>query len=160
MISKSVSHTAEFEIPRPAATVFPLFTPEGEKLWAPGWDYENLMGTDEVHEDDLFLTRSHDHAANDAIWIVKQYDPKRFQVQYYKVEPGEKVGLIEVVCVPSASSSTVVRVTYRYSGLSENGNRFVEQFTRKEYDAFIGEWKRLIDSYLAATPQPQADPGR
>ena len=118
------------------------------------------MGTDEVHEDDLFLTRSHDHAASDAIWIVKQFAPERFQVQYYKVEPGEKVGLIEVVCVPSASSSTVVRVTYRYSGLSESGNRFVEQFTRKEYDAFIGEWKRLIDSYLAATPQPQADPGR
>ena len=119
MISKSISHAAEFEIPRPAATVFPLFTPEGEKLWAPGWDYENLMGTDEVHEDDLFLTRNHDHAANDAIWIVKQFAPERFQVQYYKVEPGEKVGLIEVVCVPSASSSTVVRVTYRYSGLSD-----------------------------------------
>jgi len=43
MPSKSVSHTAEFEISRPIQTVFPLFSPEGEKLWALGWDYEAFI---------------------------------------------------------------------------------------------------------------------
>jgi hypothetical protein len=156
MLSKRVSYTAEFEITQTVQVVFPLFTPEGEKLWAPGWDYENLMGTDTLNEDDLFLTRSHDHAAREAIWIVKKYDPGTYRVQYYKIEPGEKAGIIEVDCDPSAPGATKVQVAYRYIGLSETGNRFVEGFTRKDYEAFIGEWKRLIDSYFAERLQPPA----
>jgi hypothetical protein len=159
MLSKSVSHTAEFEISQPVQSVFPLFTPEGEKLWAPGWDYDNLMGTNSLDEDYLFLTRSRDHAAREAIWIVKRYTPERHRVQYYKIEPGEKVGIIEVACAALSSGSTEVQVTYRYVGLSETGNRSVERFTNKDYEAFIEEWKRLIESYFAKTLQPSAPPG-
>lgn len=147
--SKSVSHTAAFEIPQPVQAVFPLFTPEGEKLWAAGWNYENLMGTTTLHEDDLFLTRGHDHAAKEAIWIVKQFAPERHRVQYYKVEPGEKVGIIRVVCEALSPVSTRVQVTYRYLGLSETGNHFVERFTKEEYDAFLEEWRRGIESYFS-----------
>ncbi|MGE5839729.1 MAG: hypothetical protein ACM34H_07320 [Deltaproteobacteria bacterium] len=160
MIAKTISYTGEFEISQPAPLVFPLFTPEGERLWAPGWVYENLMGTNTLCEDYLFLTRSHDHAAKEAIWIVKKYEPEVYRVQYYKIEPGEKVGIIEVGCHPSAHASTKVRVSYRYIGLSENGNRFVEGFTREDWAAFIGEWKSLIDSYFAEKLHPSAQPGR
>ena len=149
MLAKSISHTAEFRISQPAQTIFPLFTPEGERLWAPGWDYENIMGTKKLHEDYIFLTRTHDHAANEAIWIVKEYEPEACRVQYYKIEPHEKVGIIEVHCGPSRSRSSKVQVTYKYIGLSESGNRFVERFTKKDYNAFIEEWKRLIEAYFA-----------
>ena len=37
----SIKYTAGFDIDQPAADLFPLFSPEGEKLWVPGWDYEN-----------------------------------------------------------------------------------------------------------------------
>jgi hypothetical protein len=149
MISRSVSHTAEFGINQPPQSVFPLFTPEGEKLWAPGWDYENLLGTTKLHEDYLFLTTTHDHAGSGAIWIVKKYDPDAHCIQYYKIEPGEKVGIIDVRCYESGRRSSRVRVTYTYTGLSEVGNRFVTHFTKKDYDAFIAEWKRWIDAYYA-----------
>jgi hypothetical protein len=159
MLSKSVSHTAKFEIHRPVQAVFPLFTPEGEKLWAPGWDYVNLMGTNPLKGDYIFLTRTHDHAANEAIWIVKSYEPETHRVQYYKIEPGEKVGIVEVTCDPLSSGSTNVQVTYRYLGLSETGNQFVERFTKKDYEAFIGEWKKLIESYFGRTLQPSTPSG-
>ena len=41
----TVSHTTTFEIAARIDELFPLFSPEGEKLWVPGWDYENVMGT-------------------------------------------------------------------------------------------------------------------
>ena len=159
MISKFVSHTAKFEINQPVQVAFPLFTPEGEKRWAPGWDYENLMGTNPLKEDYIFLTRTHDHAANEAIWLVKSYEPETHRVQYYKIEPGEKVGIIEVACDPSALGSTKVQVTYKYFGLSETGNRFVERFTKKDYEAFIEGWKRLIESYFAKDLHLSVQPG-
>ncbi len=35
---KSISHTKAFEMALPVAELFPLFSPEGEKYWVPGWD--------------------------------------------------------------------------------------------------------------------------
>lgn len=152
MKSTSVSYTAGFKMNRKAETLFPLFSPEGEKLWVPGWEYENIMGTTTLHEDYVFLTESHDHAAGAAVWIVKHYDPEVYRVQYYKIEPGEKVGIVTVVCTPLNDSSTRVDVTYTYTGLSERGNRFIANFTKEDYEDFITEWKELLEVYFKKKP--------
>ncbi|MFC2084701.1 hypothetical protein ACFLS9_06565 [Bacteroidota bacterium] len=147
MISNSCSYTSDFEIEQTPNLLFQLFTPEEEKLWVPGWDYENIMGTLDIHEDYIFLTKSHDHAANDAIWIVKKYLPEEFLVQYYRVEPQEKVGIITIRCDPVDNKRTRVFVTYKYFGLSESGNNFIQNFTQEDYDSYIENWKYLIESY-------------
>ena len=69
--------------------------PEGEKLWVPGWDYENVMETTELSEDYVFLTRSHDHAEADAIWLVKKDVPSDHLVELYRIEPEQEVGLAQ-----------------------------------------------------------------
>ena len=107
----SVKHLEKFRIDQPTETLFPLFSAEGEKLWVPGWDYENIMGSNDLHEDYIFLTKNHDHASADAIWVVKRYDPDDYLVQFYKVEPGEKIGIIEVKCFEQNESCTKVQVT-------------------------------------------------
>ncbi|MCB0226548.1 MAG: hypothetical protein KDI02_22840, partial [Anaerolineae bacterium] len=94
----TIKHTTEFEIAQPIEALFPLFSPEGEKWWVPGWDYVNIMGTTDLSEDYIFLTQSHDHASTQAIWLVKRYDPAAYLVQYYKVEPEDKVGIVTVRC--------------------------------------------------------------
>lgn len=152
MDSLSVSYTAGFEMGRKAETLFPLFSPEGERLWVPGWEYEDIMGTTTLHEDYVFLTKTHDHAAIDAVWIVKHCDPETFNVQYYKIEPGEKVGIVTVVCTPLDDSSTRVDVTYTYMGLSERGNRFIEHYTKENHEDFIKEWKALLEAYFKKGP--------
>ncbi len=144
----TVKHTASFEIQEPVEELFPLFSAEGEKLWVPGWDYENVMGSTELHEDYVFVTKSHDHAAADAVWVVKRYEPEQYLVQFYKVEPGEKLGVIEVQCSEINESLTKVKVTYEYIGLSSEGNEFVAGFSLAEFQTFIGEWKALLLSYF------------
>ena len=67
---KSISHTKSFSLDFPISKLFPLFSPEGEKHWVPGWDYENVMGKTELCEDYVFLTKTHDHGETDAIWIA------------------------------------------------------------------------------------------
>ena len=150
----TIKHSASFIIGRPVEQVFPLFTPEGEKLWAPGWDYEDIRGAGEPVEDAIFLTRSHDHASsNNAIWLVKRYAPQAHFVQYYKVEPGNKVGIVTVQCSSQAADATHVRVTYEYIALSETGRRFIESFTGDVYEVFIAEWEALILNYFESTGQ-------
>ena len=145
---KSVSHTQTFEMGQPIARLFPLFSPEGERLWVPGWDYDNVMGTTELSEDYVFLTKSHDHAATDAIWLTKQYGPQDGFVQFYKVEPGEKIGVVTVQCTAQGAAKTSVAVTYKYLALSASGERFVAEFTESAYAEFIAEWQTLLQRYF------------
>ena len=146
----SVSHTETFRLDQPVEILFPLFSAEGEKLWVPGWDYENISGSDGMHEDFIFLTKAHDHSSadQDTIWLVKCYDPETYFVQYYRVEPGQKVGLVTVRCIEVDQSITDVEVTYEYTALSEIGMKFLEHFSADHYQEFIGSWKTLLLDYF------------
>jgi len=145
---KSISHTKAFEMNLPIAEVFPLFSPEGEKYWVPGWDYKNVMGTTELSNDYVFLTKTHDHGTSDAIWIVKNYDPKLHFVQFYKIEPEEKIGVVTVKCTELGVSKTKIRVTYKYLALSKRGEEFITGFNKSTYEEFIDEWQKLLTNYF------------
>jgi len=146
-----VKHSEDFQINQPVEILFPLFSAEGEKHWVPGWDYKNVMGSNELHEDYIFVTEDHDHASSDAIWLVKKYEPHFHYVEFYKVEPEVKVGIITVKCNSISGSKTRVRVTYEYIALSEKGNEFIVSFTNEKYKAFIGKWKQLLEAYFNAS---------
>ncbi|MGD2058577.1 MAG: hypothetical protein PVI04_07565 [Anaerolineales bacterium] len=143
-----VRHTASFRITQPVDRLFPLFTPEGEKLWAPGWDYENLMGTTELSEDYVFLTGSHDHASSHAIWLVKRYRPEEGLVEYYRVEPEDKVGVVTVRCRPEHDVGTRVEVTYKYIPLSERGRAFTSSYSQQAHEEFIAGWQAQLEGYF------------
>ena len=144
---KSISHTKDFAIGIPVSELFPLFSPEGEKLWTPDWDYENVMGSTELSEDYVFLTKTHDHRVKDAIWIVKKYDPAKYFVQFYKIEPEEKIGVVTVECRELGSERANVKVTYKYTALSARGENFISEFDDNMYDALINEWQTLLLNY-------------
>jgi len=145
---KLISHTKAFTMFVPIAELFPLFTPEGEKKWVPGWDYEKVMETFELSEDYVFLTRKHDHGTSNAIWIVKKYNPTSHFVQYYKIEPETKIGVVSVKCIELEMAKTEVQVTYKYIALSKDGEVFVSEFSEKVYEEFIGEWQKLLADYF------------
>jgi len=134
-------------VEQPVDVLFPLFNPEGEKRWVPGWDYERVMGSPEFREDMVFLTRNHDHAAREAIWLVKKYRPDDYLVEFYKIEPGEKVGIIAVKCAALSGTKTRVTVTYEYIALSKKGEAFIDRFTALEYKNFIGNKRYAVKNY-------------
>lgn len=118
----SIKHSASFDIAQPVEGVFPLFSPEGEKRWVPNWDYENIAGATEISEDYVFLTRSHNHASTDAIWLVKRYMPKEWLIQFYRVGPEDKIGEVTVQCSRISDRTTHVEVAYQYIPPSVRSN--------------------------------------
>ena len=153
----TIKHKASFEINQPIEGLFPLFSAEGEKRWIPGWDYENVMGGTDLHEDYVFLTAGHhksDHhhlghnAVPKTIWLVKRHEPDNYYVQFYRVEPEDKVGIITVQCKPLTEDITEVEVTYEYIGLCKEGNDFVAHYTAETHDEFISHWPKLLTDYF------------
>ena len=53
----SIKHSESFEIAQPVETLFPLFSPEGEKLWVPDWDYESFSAGTALHEGYVFWNK-------------------------------------------------------------------------------------------------------
>jgi hypothetical protein len=106
------------------------------------------MGNTELCEDYVFLTRTHDHGTTDAIWIVKTYDPDSHFVQFYKIEPQDKIGVVSVKCSALETGRTEVQVTYKYIALSSTGERFIADFSERAYEEFIAEWRSLLANYF------------
>lgn len=146
-----VTHTKSFTLTEPIEMVFPLFSAEGETKWVPDWEYENIMESKELHENYVFLTTNHDHSTAKAIWIVKHYDPEKHVIQFYKIEPEQKVGAISVSCTALSSSITETTVTYEYIAISNEGKTFISTFTSDKYDEYIEEWKQLLTAYFNTT---------
>ena len=101
-----------------------------------GLRQRRVMGTTELSENYVFLTTRHDHASTEAIWVAKSYQPESGRVQFYKIEPGDKVGVISVQCSEKGRERTQVEVSYEYIAIAEKGERFVESFDEKAHADF------------------------
>jgi hypothetical protein len=164
-----IKRQTSFKINQPAEVLFPLFSAEGEKSWVPGWDYENVMGGTDLYEDYVFLTAGHHradqhetghdvhgqhssehHAAPKTIWLVKRHEPENYFVQFYRIEPEDKVGIITVQCKLLGENSTEVEVAYDYIGLSKTGNDFVAHYSAEAHEEFINPWPKLVNQYFEA----------
>jgi hypothetical protein len=136
------------------ATVFPLFTPQGERHWAEGWDPQILFprGRD-VAEGMVFQTR--DQGDRLLTWTVTRYEQAAHTIAYNVVTPDFLVRTIEVRCRPAGKGRTDVDVTDSYVALSPQGNAFIDQLTEAEYAKKMANWKERIGRYLASLAKSQ-----
>jgi hypothetical protein len=147
--AKRVGHSHTIELADVPERIFPLFTPEEEKKWAPGWDFELIYSSSrEVEENLIFTTAAHDHGQSGAIWIISRYEPTENFIEYQRIEPGVKIGRIRIKCQAGEQAKTLVTIEYIYTALSESGNEFIDRFTANEYVTFIGQWAKAINYYL------------
>ena len=144
----AIARTGLLEFEAPVATMFPLFTAEGERVWAKGWDPTILYPLDrDVAEGMVFQTRDAENML--LTWTMFRYDEANHAVGYNVFAPDYMVRRIEVRCRPVGSSRTTVEVTDSYVGLSAKGNDFVDHLTEANYQAKMANWKEWIGGYLA-----------
>ena len=149
-VAEAVTRTGHLTFNAPPTKVFPLFTPEGERHWAAGWNPEILYprGSD-AQEGMLF--RTHDHGGT--LWWLTRYAPKAFSVGYHFVAPDGLARHIEVRC-RAAGTGTEVEVTDTFIGLSDHGNEFVRSLDEKAYSEKMAHWHQAIARYLATGESP------
>jgi hypothetical protein len=143
----SKTFTGEFPVQAPMERVFPLFSPLGEREWAPGWAPELLFPAGaEWAEEMIFRTLEE---TGEAVWIVTGLDLNEHRVVYHRVEPGRYVARVEVQCRSVSNRRTSVRTTYRFVGLSGRGNEEIEAMTQAAYDAKMERWMGWVGDAAA-----------
>ncbi len=146
-IAKRIVRAHAIELNAPPEAVFPLFTPLGEKKWVEGWKPRMLYPpSGEAMEGTVFITRQPGEA--DTIWNILSYAPEIFRVKYARVTPGSRFGIVEVRCEKAESDRSRVQVSYIFTTLSEEGNKFIDGFSEAYFSDYIDSWGVALNRFL------------
>ena len=140
-----VEHVGVVDVALPADAALALFTAEGERAWAPGWDPRHVTPADGTPvEGGIWLTMDGD---TEVIWHVQRFDREAGVAEYLRVMPGHRIAVITVRCEPNGAA-TRATVSYRITPLSEVGRAWLEQFDDAAYAAMMQEWQQRIAELL------------
>ena len=84
MSAPPATQVRSFRLEAPLERVMPLFTAEGERSWAPGWEPVILSGA--VERGSAFVTRA--HSGIETTWIVADYRPAEGRASYARLGAG------------------------------------------------------------------------
>jgi len=145
-VAAHIEVSGTIRVAAPAARAFPFFTPDGERAWVPGWDPEYLHPADGALRQGLtFRTR---HGGEETLWLVSGVAAPD-AVDYVRVTPGSRMGVVSVRVAAADHASSNVTVTYRLTSLSAAADPAVEQFAGG-FPEMLAGWERTIGSLLAS----------
>jgi hypothetical protein len=148
----SATHaTAEHTIilPLSADEAFPLFTPEGERLWIEDWSPRYFYPANGETIVGMVFTTG--HGDETTYWTLVDFSNVAHTARYSRVTPDSRSVIVEVRCEPVGEQETRVTVRYSLTALSEAGNATVAAFV-EGYQAMIEEWRGKIIAYLERQP--------
>ena len=123
--------------------VFPLFEPEGERAWPPGWDPRFLHPLDAgTQEGAVFVTEAN---GRQTIWMITAHHPPAL-IRYARITPGLHAVIVEVH-LSAEAAQTHARITYTLTALTPAGNDAVAE-TTAGYDVWMAEWQQLVNAAL------------
>lgn len=137
----NVSLDGSLVVDLPPAAALPLFTPEGERDWVPGWDPSYPAGRpDRPEPGTVFVTGA---PVAPTTWIV--LERSEATMRYARVAVGRTAGTVTVTCSPAPTpGSTSVRVRYELTALGPEGRQDLAELA-DDYPAFLDGWRRAID---------------
>jgi hypothetical protein len=151
-----IKHTYTQTLAGPPETVFPLLCPVRETEWVKGWDPRLVISESGVAElDCIFIMPGQPH---ESIWVVTQWQPQNYCIEFLKVTPGLTVGRIEIRLQSGDINQTLAQVSYAYTALSEAGERFIEGFTEEHYTDFMQEWEAELNHFLTTGQKRPGSP--
>jgi Polyketide cyclase / dehydrase and lipid transport len=147
---KRVRLTGTIPVPLPPTDAITLFTPTGERAWAPGWDPQFPSPVpDDTEPGTVFQT---DHAGRRSTWTVTRHDPAT-TIQYATTTPGDRAGLVTVACTPGEDDTTTATVSYDLTTLAPEANADLDRFAA-HYRSFLGQWQHAIAQAITASGHP------
>src|SRR4051812_39197219 len=110
----------------------PLFTAEGERAWAAGW--EPSYPDSSAHEGGQVWTTT---GPPETTWVTVQADETC--VRYARVAPDASAGIVTVTCRATAEG-TEVTTSYDMTALSAEGEKRLAEFA-SAYDEMLEHWR-------------------
>jgi hypothetical protein len=134
----TIACTAELTVDRPQRAALALFTPAGERAWAPGWDPTFPAPQRTEGPGAVFVTA---YGADTTTWVMVDQD--ECGVRYARFTPGATAGTVAVVVLDAEPTRTRLRVSYDLTALGSDGARWLETFA-EGFNDYIAHWEAAI----------------
>lgn len=154
--SYRVAHEFVQSNPAPPDKVFPLLCPVREADYLPGWQYRLVYSDSGIAELGCVFATPNTPASKteevrsvaETTWVVTEHDPAAFRIAFVWVNPGIAVAEIRIGLASAGDDATQATIRYRYTGLSEDGNRELAAYDKQWFETKMRGWERLMNHYL------------
>lgn len=139
-----ITNIGGFELDCSADKAFPMFSPEGERLWVDGWNPKPLFP---IGAEIAFATHSVftlEMGGERSLWQILEVDSDHQRADYLYVVEGSRIVRVQVSVEPLALERCRVRVMYTVTSLTSAGARFLETFTPEAFEEKMKNWRRLV----------------
>ena len=127
--------------------VFNLICPVREAEWLDGWDYTLMYSESGVAEEGCVFT-SRQQGEKDTIWMITRRDVQNREIEFIRATPESRIARLTIAVDEKAENRSTVQITYVITALGEEGNTFLEAFTRDNFEAGMKFWEASMNYYL------------
>lgn len=127
--------------------VFPLLCPVREADWLDGWKYSMIHSVSGLIEQGCVFTTPH-HGKSQTVWYVTHHDPINYKVEFVRITPDEAAVKITIALEALDNATTQAYITYEFTGLSNDQDRFIETKLEGEFKQSMSWWEKAINHYL------------
>ncbi|MHA7987416.1 hypothetical protein ACX9R5_16590 [Rathayibacter sp. CAU 1779] len=168
MTTRTHRLAGSIRVPLAIADAFPLFTPEGEREWAHGWDPHFPDGHDESEPDaqqrddtepgTVFETDAHGWRTT---WVVTARD-RPVHISYARFTAEDRAGTVTVRLAQPAdgsgasAESTDVEVTYVLTALGPSAEAELRRFA-DGFAEYLRSWEHAIAELVARRRSSDAE---
>jgi hypothetical protein len=143
-IAQEYIHT----LPAAPAKVFPLLCPVREYDWIDGWTCNLIYSDTGVAENNCVFTTDFPRGVEET-WVVSRYEPELHVIQFVIVTPGAYVMKLDISLKESGDNSTSVLFATTFTGLTPEGNAFIEKYCEETNPARMDLLFKILDHYCA-----------
>jgi len=133
-------------IPASCEEVFPLLCPKREYDWLPYWSCNIIYSQSGKAEPGCVFQTDFPDRGN-MTWMVTKYDPPK-EIQYTVFKPESHVWNLEICLEPIEPTMTHILWRHTYTGLTEEGNRFLSEHTDEKHRLHLGFIERALIHFL------------
>jgi hypothetical protein len=141
------------------AKVHSLICPVKEAEWLDGWDYDLIYSRSGFAEEGcVFISRN--KGENDTIWIITKRDDENYHTEFARITHGSRLAIVTIKIKKGEDNTSHVYITYTFTALTNEGNKFIENFTEENFMKDMKFWEATINHYLEfgkPLPNPNRD---
>jgi hypothetical protein len=127
--------------------IFPLICPVREAEWLEDWDCKMVYSKTGYAEEGAVFTTPYD-GEDDTIWIITIRDPIKYKVEFVRVTPSSRVSILNVNIREKDIKSSYVDITYTYTSITCEGNKFIDEYTEEVFLKMVKHWENSVNYFL------------
>ncbi len=127
--------------------VFPLLCPVREADWLDGWRYNMIYSESGLVEEGAVFSTPYE-GEEDTVWIVTKHDSKTYKVEFARFTYNSRTCVLKIAVKSKDEISSFVDISYTYTGITDAGNNFIENFTEETFLEAVTFWEKSMNYFL------------